>query len=84
VQTKNYSFINEIKVYGAGICNGELNKDAEFFVDCSRLKDLDQQPEISFMDISNDLKNCLKNNVTRLENNVYKCNYLPEIPGIIS
>ena len=83
-QTKNFSYINEIKIYGTGICSVELNKDAEFFVDCSRLKDLDQYPEITFMDFMNDMKNNLKNKVTRLENNIFKCNYFPQIPGKIS
>jgi hypothetical protein len=81
-QTKNYSFINEIKVFGAGICNAELNKNTEFFIDCSRLKDLDLHPEISFLSISNDFKKNLKSNVTRLSNNIFKCNYIPEISGI--
>lgn len=80
-RTLGYSIFNEIKVYGNGICNASLNEQAEFFVDCSRIKEMEECPEISFMGFSDDM-NDLKINVTRIEENIYKCNYLPEKPGM--
>lgn len=78
--TSDYSILKEIRVYGNGICKAELHKESEFFVDCSRIKDLEEFPEISFMGFSNDLNN-LKINIASISKNVYRCNYIPEKPG---
>lgn len=69
-------------MYGKGIYSAELNQEAEFFVDCSKIKELEEEcPEISFMGFSDDL-NDLKINVKRVEESIYKCNYIPEKPGM--
>ena len=84
-RTVNYSILNEIKVYGSGVYEAELNREAEFFIDCSRIKDLDEFPEVSFRGFfsnNNNQSNDLKINVTRLPENIYKCNYVAEKLGI--
>lgn len=79
-RTWGYSILNEIRAYGNGLCKAELDRETEFFVDCSRIKNLDEHPEISFMGFSSDL-NDLKINVVKIEESIYKCTYTPEKPG---
>ncbi len=81
-RTVNYSVLSEIKVYGMGVCKAELNSETEFFIDCSRIKDLDEFPQVSFKGFfSNNTSNDLKINVIRMQNNIYKCIYTAEKPG---
>lgn len=81
-RTLNYSVLNEIKVYGVGAYQADLNKEAEFFIDCSRIKDLDEFPQVSFKGFfSNNTSNELKINVNRLHDNIYRCTYVAEKPG---
>jgi filamin len=82
-RTINYSVLSEIRVYGLGVYAAELNTPAEFFIDCSRIRDLDEFPQVSFRGFfsNNTTSNELKISVCRLCDNIYKCVYVAEKPG---
>ena len=79
-QTIRYANLREIRVYGEGIKKADLNQEAEFFIDCSRIPDLNDYPEVSFTGFSSDL-NDLKISLIQTTDSVYKCSYVPEKPG---
>ncbi len=88
-RTTNYSVLNEIKIYGYGVHRAQLNRPAEFFIDCSRIKDLNEYPEVSFRGIFSEktiTQNDLRIDLKKIENmnNVYKCSYTVERPGSYS
>jgi hypothetical protein len=81
--TTGYSLINEVKVYGAGICRSTLNEESEFFVDCNNFVDLESYPEVTFTGFSTDLHQ-LNIKMESVSKGLFRCSYVAETPGRVS
>jgi hypothetical protein len=83
IRTPGFSIANKVKITGDGATQAVLNKEAEFFIDCTRVEHMIKKgslPKIFFTNLFNDLDETLIS-IIQTSRNIYKCNYIVEKSG---
>ena len=69
--------INRIEITGTGIVEAKINQEADFIINGSRAGELFGLPEIKITGTRSDIDVRLM----QLGHNIYRCSYIPQIPG---
>jgi filamin len=69
---------NPIEINGSGLVEAKINQEVDFVIDGSRAVEFNGLPEIKLTDSNYDID--VK--VMQLGHNIYRCSYVPQIPGL--